>query len=183
MKRKEFLSRINESSKPIIVDLWAPWCGPCRVMEPTFKQTSQKYIETVDVLKINADDSPEVVKYLKVMSIPTIIGFANGKEILRRTGIQSSEALDILFNSTLHKRKPVIIPPAPIDRVIRSIAGLGLLLLGLVQGYSFVLIGIGGMLLFSAFYDRCPIYRTIIPRLIALFQESSETRNPISPLE
>jgi len=173
MNQIEFFSRLNENSKPVIVDLWAPWCTPCRAMEPAFKQVSQKYIDQVDVLKINADESPEVLKALGVMGIPTVVGFANGIEILRRNGRQSAEALDNFFDATLHQRKPVIIPPAPIDRLIRSGAGLALIALGWFYGQSILLTGIGGVLLFSAFYDRCPIYRAIIPRLVALFNYSN----------
>lgn len=172
MKNSEFQDRLLENSKPIIVDLWAPWCAPCRAMEPVFMQTIQKYKDRIDVIKINADDSPEVLKALGVMGIPTVVGFANGKEILRRTGMQSAEALDILFDSTLHQRKPAVIPPAPMDRLLRSAAGLALIILGWSFGQSILVMGMGGVLLFSAFYDRCPIFRAIVPRLIALFQRS-----------
>lgn len=172
MKNSEFQRRLLKNQKPVIVDLWAPWCAPCRAMEPAFKQTSQKYTDQVDVLKINADESPEVLKALGVMGIPTVVGFAGGKEILRRTGMQSAGALDILFDATLHQRKPMIIPPAPIDRLIRSGAGLAFIALGYFSGQSILLMVIGGVLLFSAFYDRCPIYRAIIPRLAALFNPS-----------
>lgn len=170
MKNSEFQKRLVENPNPILVDLWAPWCAPCRAMEPAFKQVSQKYKGQVDVLKINADELPEVMKALGVMGIPTVVGFAQGKEILRRTGQQSAEALDILFDATLHQRKPAVLPPAPIDRLIRSGAGLALLALGWFNGPSLLWLGIGGVLLFSAFYDRCPIYKAIVPRLAALFQ-------------
>jgi thioredoxin len=172
MKNSEFQKRLTENSRPLIVDLWAPWCGPCRAMEPAFKQISLKYKGQVDVLKINADESPEVLKSLGVIGIPTIVGFAHGKEILRRTGSQSTEAIDILFDSTLHERKPAAIPLAPIDRMIRSLVGLALIILGWFTGHSIFLMAIGGAVLFSAFYDRCPIYKAIVPRLAALFLRS-----------
>jgi len=172
MKLSEFQKRLIDNTKPVIVDLWAPWCVPCRAMGPAFKQTSQKYDGQIDVLKINADESPEVLKALGVIGIPTVVGFANGKEILRRTGMQSSEALDIMFDAILHQRKPAIIPPAPMDRLIRSGTGLALITLGWFSGQWMLLMGIGGVLLFSAFYDRCPIYRAIIPRLTSLFHRS-----------
>ena len=172
MKNSEFQKRLVENPRPIIVDLWAPWCAPCRAMGPAFQQVSQKYKGQVDVLRINADNSPEVLKALGVMGIPTVVGFANGKIILRRTGMQSAAALDILFDSTLHQRKPAIIPPAPIDRLIRSGSGLALLALGWFYGHSILLMAIGAVLLFSAVYDRCPIYKAIVPRLKTLFQRS-----------
>ena len=104
------------------------------------------------------------------MGIPTMLGFAHGKEILRRTGSQSLEAIDILFDATLHERKPAVLPLAPIDRLIRSLVGLALIILGWFTGHSIVLLAMGGIVLFSAFYDRCPIYKAIVPRLAALFQ-------------
>lgn len=170
MNNVEFQQLLNNSTRPLIVDLWAPWCAPCRAMEPAFKQISQKYNGQVDVLKINADDSPEVLKALRVMGIPTVVGFADGKEILRRTGMQSPAALDIIFDSTLQRRKTAIIPPAPIDRWIRSGVGFALIGLGLFTDQSILLMGLGGVMLFSAIYDRCPVYRAVVPRLKALFQ-------------
>ena len=169
MNLLEFQKRISEKKIPIIVDLWAPWCGPCRVMEPALEQASLKYTGTVDIIKINADESPEVVKFLGVMGIPTVVGFADGKEILRRTGAQSAEGLGVIFDATLNRRKSANIPPAPIDRLIRSGAGLALIALGWYSGQSILLIGLGGVLMFSAVYDRCPIYRAVFPKLGSLF--------------
>jgi thioredoxin len=172
MNQAEFQNHLGSNAKPIIVDLWAPWCGPCRAMEPAFKQAAQKYYGQVDVLKINADESPDVLKSLGVMGIPTVVGFFNGKEVIRRSGMQSAEALDVIFDATLHQRKSVITPPAPIDRIIRSVSGLAIMVFSLFYGQSILLIGIGGILLFSAFYDRCPIYKAIVPRLATIFQKS-----------
>lgn len=172
MDYREFTTRINESPRPVVVDLWAPWCAPCRAMGPAFNTVSQKYAGQVDVLKINTDESPEVLKGLRVMGIPTVIGFANGKEVLRRTGVQSIEGLDVLFDAALHQRKNAILPPAPIDRLLRSGAGIALLALGWFNGPAWLLMGIGVVVLFSAFYDRCPLYRMIVPRLSTLLHRS-----------
>jgi hypothetical protein len=84
--------------------------------------------------------------------------------------MQPAEALDILFDSTIHQRKPAVIPPAPIDRLIRSGVTLALITLGWSFRQSILPMGIGGVLLFSAFYDRCPIYKAVIPSLTTLFQ-------------
>jgi thioredoxin 1 len=172
MNQSDFFTHLNENPKPVIVDLWAPWCGPCRVMEPAFKQISQKYADQVDIWKINADESPEVLKALSVMGIPTVISFSKGKEILRRTGIQSAEMLDILLDAALHGHKPTIIPPAPLDRFLRVGAGLVLLVLGWINGQSLILFGIAAILLFSAVYDRCPVYRAIASRVTSFFNRS-----------
>jgi thioredoxin len=169
MKLDEFNQRINTTPRPLIIDLWAPWCGPCRAMEPAFQQVSQKYAGQVDVVKINADDSPEVLSSLGVMGIPTVLGYAGGRQILRRTGMQSAEALDILFDAVLHQRQPAILPPAPADRIIRTAAGAALLILGWLTSHSWIIMAIGAVVLFTAFYDRCPIFRAVYPRIKALF--------------
>jgi thioredoxin 1 len=138
-------------------------------MEPAFKQISQKYTGQVEVLKINADDSPEVIKFLGIMGIPTILVFSQGKELLRRTGLQSEEALDILFDAALHGHKPAILPPAPIDRLLRTIAGLAMIGLAWFNNQSILFYALGAVLLFSAFYDRCPIYKAVAPRIKNFF--------------
>ncbi len=171
MKPETFFAKLKANPRPVIVDLWAPWCGPCRVMEPTFKQIARKYENQVDVWKINADESPDVLRSLKVMGIPTTIGFAQGQEIIRKTGVQSLESLDILFDATLYQRSAVILPPAPMDRWIRSIAGLVLIILGWFLGHSLLISAIGAVILFSAFYDRCPIFRAVAPRLMKLVKK------------
>jgi thioredoxin len=153
----------------IIVDLWAPWCAPCRAMEPAFKQISRKFDSQVDVLKINADESPEVMMELGVMSIPTVIGFAQGTEILRRSGMQTQSMLEFFFDATLNQKKPVVIPPAPAARVIRTILGISLLVLGWFLGKSIVLMVIGGLVIFTGYYDRCPIFNALASRVKSLF--------------
>lgn len=183
MKPAEFYAKLKGSPRPVIIDLWAPWCGPCRVMEPTFKQIERKYAGQVDVWKINADQSPDVLRSLKVMGIPTTIGFAQGQEIIRKTGVQSVESLDILFDATLHQRSTVILPPAPMDRWIRSITGLLLIVLGWSVGHSLVIPAIGAVVLFSAFYDRCPIFRAVAPRLITMVKKQNRAIVKAEPSE
>jgi len=178
MEPKVFFARINSNPRPVIIDLWAPWCAPCRAMNPVLKQVAKKYEGQVDVWKINADESPEVVQTLKVMGIPTILGFAQGREIIRKTGLQTAESLDILFDATLHQRSAVILPPAPADRWIRSIAGLAFIILGWSLGQSLIIIALGALLLFSAFYDRCPIFRAVAPRIMALLKKPLKPNQP-----
>ncbi len=182
MRSEAFFVKLKANPRPVVVDLWAPWCAPCRVMEPTLKQIAKKYEHQVDVWKINADESPEVLQSLKVMGIPTTIGFTQGQEIIRKTGVQFPESLDILFDATLHQRSAVILPPAPIDRWVRSIAGLIILLLGWMLAHSLVISAIGAVVLFSTFYDRCPIFRAIAPRVISLFKKSSRPGQKDQPV-
>lgn len=170
-----FFKKLNTSSRPVIVDLWAPWCAPCRVMEPAFKQITEKYQDQVDVWKINADESPDVLRSLKVMGIPTTIGFSQGQEIIRKTGVQSLKSLDILFDATLHQRSTVILPPAPIDRLIRSILGILVFFSGWFLWHSLLVSAVGAIILFTAFYDRCPVFRAVAPRFIAFLKKQNRT--------
>jgi hypothetical protein len=91
--------------------------------------------------------------------------------VIRKTGLQSSESLDFFFDVTLHQRSTAILPPAPVDRWLRSIARLLLvILLGWSLWHSWFLVGVGAVIVFSAFYDRCPIFQFLAPRLIALLK-------------
>ncbi len=177
MKHVEFQHKLRTNPRPVIVDLWAPWCKPCKAMEPAFKQISAKYVGKVDVLKINADESQDVLKFLGVMSIPTVVAFANGKEIVRRTGMQSANALDVIFEAALNQRKPVVMPLAPTARFFRFVVGLGLLTAGWFFGQSIILFVLGGIVLFSAFYDRCPIYRMVATKVKEIFHPSKVKDN------
>jgi thioredoxin len=172
MKKFEYQRRIKNNPRPIIVEMWAPWCAPCRAMAPAFKETSQKYLGKVDVLKINADESPEVMKELGVMSIPTMVGFANGNEILRRTGMQTQGMLDFFFEATYNQKKPAIMPPAPATRLIRTVLGVVIAALGWFLWQSLLLLVLGGLVIFSGYYDRCPILKALAPRLKSIFQKA-----------
>jgi thioredoxin len=178
MKHVEFQHKIKVNPRPIIVDIWAPWCNPCKAMEPAFRQVSTKYVGKVDVLKINADESSDVLKSIGVMSIPTVIAFANGQEIVRRTGMQSENMLDVIFDAALNRRKPVVMPLAPAARIFRVFIGLGLVVIGWFVVRSVILIGLGGIFLFSAVYDRCPIYRAVVSKIKALLQSTKEKKQP-----
>ena len=177
MKKLEFERKIRNNPRPVIVDLWAPWCTPCKAMAPAFKQVSQNYNGKVDVLKINADESPDVLKALNVMSIPTVLGFSGGNEIMRRTGVQTQGMLEFFFESTLKGEKPAIMPPAPATRLIRTILGLAVLLVGWLVYHSVPIIVLGGLVVFSGYYDRCPIMRALIPRVKTLFRSGKSAES------
>ncbi|MDD5155712.1 MAG: thioredoxin [Candidatus Omnitrophica bacterium] len=76
---ESFKKEVMESDLPALVDFWAPWCGPCRMVSPIIDELAKEYSKKLKVCKLNVDESPRVATQYGVMSIPTLIFFKNGK--------------------------------------------------------------------------------------------------------
>jgi thioredoxin len=174
MPIEDFFEKIHSSPNPMVVDLWAPWCGPCRVLKPAIERLSQEYSGQVELWKINADEEPDLLRSLRIYGIPTLIAFHAGQEIGRRTGVASARELNSLFEAALSGNRPVRVEPAPVNRILRLGVGLALVSLAVLSGLSgvhWLLAGIGGLIMFTGIYDRCPIYRMVSMRLKEVFQK------------
>lgn len=165
MDREEFTSKLSQNPRPVVVDIWAPWCMPCRAIEPAVKKLETEFAGQVDVWKVNADENAKLVQSLAVRGIPTLIVFRHGQEVTRSIGARSPSALRDLFTAALEGETPPKRGIAPTDRVLRLVAGAAILALGLFSGPSWLLMGVAGLVLFSAVYDRCPIWQALAPRL------------------
>ena len=82
-----FQPEVMEASLPVMVDFWAPWCGPCRVLAPTIEKLAQQYQGKVKVGKMDTDQNPETPGGLRISSIPTVVFFSGGKEVDRLVGV------------------------------------------------------------------------------------------------
>ncbi len=81
-----FESEVVKSTLPVLVDFWAPWCGPCRVVTPIVDEVSQQYEQRLRVVKINTDENPEIATQYGIRSIPTLMLFKNGQPVDRVIG-------------------------------------------------------------------------------------------------
>ncbi len=88
---------VENSSMPVMVDFWAPWCGPCRMVSPVIEKLATKYSGKVKVVKVNVDDNQELAMKFNVMSIPTIMLFKDGKAIDQAIGAAPSEFYEKLL--------------------------------------------------------------------------------------
>jgi thioredoxin 1 len=84
---------VLEAELPVVVDVWAPWCGPCRMQGPIFEEAAQQFADEARFVKLNADDNQELVRQYKVMGIPTMLFFRHGRLVERKTGVQSADAI------------------------------------------------------------------------------------------
>ena len=89
----EFKTEVIDSSKPVLVDFWAEWCGPCQQMLPILDQFSGDMEGKMTVGKVNVDENPELAGQFRVMSIPTIIVLKDGEMVDQMVGVQSAEKL------------------------------------------------------------------------------------------
>lgn len=97
-----FETEVMKSDLPVLVDFWADWCGPCRMMTPVVEAVAQKLAGTAKVFKLNVDDNPSVTQRFGIKGIPTMIVFKGGKEAERLVGATNEGAITRIIQGQLN---------------------------------------------------------------------------------
>ena len=100
LNNENFDKEVLENNKPVVVDFWASWCGPCRMMGPIFEELSEDMKEVV-FGKLSTEDHGEIASKNNITSIPTLVVFKEGKEVGRISGVMPKEDLKEKINSFL----------------------------------------------------------------------------------
>ena len=101
LTKENFDAEVLSASVPVLVDFWAPWCGPCRMVGPVMEQLAQEFDTKAKIAKVNVDDEGELALRYEVMSIPTVFVFKNGEIVEKAVGAYPKDHYEDLLTKQL----------------------------------------------------------------------------------
>lgn len=96
--KENFEAEVMNSDRPVLIDFWAPWCGPCRMLSPTISEIAEEYGDKVKVCKVNVDEQGELASTFGVMSIPTLVVIKERKVVNSVTGVRPKDQIVSMFS-------------------------------------------------------------------------------------
>ena len=94
LTKQNFEEEVKKSDKPVIIDFWATWCGPCKMLAPILSDAAERYSNKIKVCKVNVDEEQELAIEYGIMSIPTLVMFKNGEIVNTSVGLISKSELE-----------------------------------------------------------------------------------------
>jgi thioredoxin 1 len=176
LDKNTFTERLKSHPRPVVVDVWATWCNPCRVIEPDLRRLSQQYKDRVDVWKVNVDEDKEIARALGVRGIPTLIIFNSGRELGRIVGAQPPSVLGSMFEAALVGER-IQSSLSPQDRLLRLITCMALLAVSwTVQNavVSTISTVMALLILFLTLADSLPFWQNFQKRLANWFRKLTD---------
>ena len=97
----DFEKEVTNSDEPVLIDFWAEWCGPCKMLTPVIDKLSEEMKGKIKIVKMNIDENPEAPSTLGVRSIPTLMIFKDGKQVASKVGVHPKNKLEEWINSSI----------------------------------------------------------------------------------
>lgn len=98
---QNFAEDVLKAERPVLIDFWAPWCGPCNMVSPVVEKVADDYVDKMEFCKMNVDEAPETARSYGIMSIPTLMLFKNGEKVDEIIGAVPESSIKTMISTVL----------------------------------------------------------------------------------